>query len=72
MEYQIDARGMACPLPVMKTSQLLGEIKEGTVVVIVDNAAALENIKRLAENMRHSVSAEEKAGDYYVTISKCG
>lgn len=40
MEYQIDARGLTCPLPVMRTCKLLGEIEKGRVIVVVGNPAA--------------------------------
>jgi TusA-related sulfurtransferase len=54
----------------MKTSKLLGEIKEGKVVVLVDNTAAVENIKHFTENMGHTVVIEKRGDDYYLTITK--
>ena len=45
---EIDARGLACPQPVILTrkAMLAGEKQ---LIVRVDNAAAVENLKRLAE-----------------------
>jgi TusA-related sulfurtransferase len=70
MDYQIDVRGLACPLPVMRTSKVLGEIDEGRVVVIVDNAAARDNVSRLAKSMGCTVSVEKREKDYCLTIIK--
>ena len=45
----IDARGKACPQPVVLSLHALAELKEGeTLEVWVDNEAAVENLKRMA------------------------
>ena len=69
-EKEVDARGLTCPLPVIETNKVLRELKEGTVITIVDNAAARDNVKRLAESSGCTVSIENKGGDYYLTITK--
>ncbi len=70
MDYEIDARGLACPFPVMRTSKVLAEIDKGRVIVVVDNAAARDNVNRLAESMGCAVSVEKRENDYYLTITK--
>ena len=67
---EVDARGLTCPHPVIETNKVLRELKQGTVVTIVDNAAARDNVKRLAESSGCTVSIEKKGGDYYLTITK--
>ena len=67
---EIDARGLTCPYPVIETKKVLQELRKGTVVTIVDNAAARDNVKRLAEGTGCTVSIEEKGDDYYLTITK--
>jgi TusA-related sulfurtransferase len=67
---EIDARGLTCPHPVMETEKVLRELKKGTVVTIVDNAAARDNVNRLAGNMGCTVSIEKRGGDYYLTITR--
>ncbi len=47
---KIDARGLACPEPVMKTKDALGKIDEGTVEILVDNEGAVGNLERLAKS----------------------
>ncbi|MFC1943039.1 sulfurtransferase TusA family protein [Chloroflexota bacterium] len=67
---EIDARGLTCPHPVIETGKVLRELEEGTVVTIVDNAAARDNVKRLAEGTGCTVSIEKKGDDYYLIITK--
>lgn len=55
----IDARGLACPEPVVRTKKALAANKEFTV--LVDNETAKENIKRFCDNCK--VRTEIEAGD---------
>ncbi len=48
MKKIIDAKGLACPQPVVLTKKALET--ETSVTVLVDNETATENIQRLAEN----------------------
>lgn len=73
MNKLLDARGMACPMPVVKATQALAEMTEGVLEVHVDNTVAVENLKRMAA--QKSLSAETKqAGekDYVVLIPVTG
>ena len=56
----LDCRGMACPQPVIKTREAL-EQKPATVTVLVDNAPASENVRRLLEKSGYgSVNVEQR------------
>ncbi|MEJ2670734.1 MAG: sulfurtransferase-like selenium metabolism protein YedF [Deltaproteobacteria bacterium] len=57
-EKSLDCRGLACPNPVIKTKEL---IDQGVLrlTVLVDNAAAQENVSRFLERAGYQV---EKAG----------
>lgn len=50
MLIEIDARGLACPKPVINTKKELDKIENGSVVVTVDNSIAKENILKLAKS----------------------
>ncbi|MBR5882348.1 MAG: sulfurtransferase-like selenium metabolism protein YedF [Mailhella sp.] len=59
-EILIDCRGMACPQPVIKTREVL-EQKPASVSVLVDNAPASENVRRLLEKSGYgSVNVEQR------------
>lgn len=70
MEKIIDARGMACPLPVVNAKKTSEEMKEGDVLtVLVDNEIAVQNLQRFANHKGYDASAEKKAeNEYAVTM----
>lgn len=59
----VDARGRACPEPVIMAKKALGG--HDTVVVLVDNETAVENVKRLGANSGCAVRVEETEGGAY-------
>jgi selenium metabolism protein YedF len=54
---KIDARGKACPQPVMMTRKAIDE-GENSIEVLVDNKVASGNVKRLVEKMGYAVSIQ--------------
>lgn len=68
MTKEIDARGLACPQPVILTRKALAVHDE--VVVIVDNTMALENVKRMASSQGCNVTEEHKKEEIYVHIKR--
>ena len=66
MAQPIDARGLLCPEPVLRTKREIDRIKNGKFEVVVDNNAAKENVSRLAKNSGWSVSVSERGADEYI------
>jgi selenium metabolism protein YedF len=62
----VDARGLACPQPVIQTRSALRESSDLTV--IVDNDTAQKNVTRMAEKLGHTVQAEAKGDGIYLHI----
>ena len=55
----IDARGEACPIPVVRTLKALGALAgPGMVETIVDNEIAVQNLTRMGEGKGCAVSSE--------------
>ena len=47
---KVDARGDACPLPVVKAKKALSELNgTGEVEVLVDNEIAVQNLTKMAQ-----------------------
>ena len=65
----IDARGRACPEPVLMVKKALAKNPEG-LKSLVDNVTARENVKRFASNLGYNVDVEEEGEDFLLTISK--
>ena len=62
MLIEIDARGLACPKPVINTKKELDKLENGVIRVTVDNTMAKENIIKLSKssNCESSVLREEE------------
>lgn len=70
MSVNVDARGLACPEPVIKTKKALDGMESGIVTVIVDNLTAKENVTKLAKANNCGVLIESREGCYQLTITK--
>lgn len=65
----VDARGMACPLPVVNAKKSAVEMKAGDVLtVLVDNEIAVQNLLRFAGHKGYEASAEQKSENEYAVI----
>jgi selenium metabolism protein YedF len=67
---EIDARGLACPAPVLQTKAALQEESPDGVRVVVDNAASQQNVQRFLESQGFQVVLEHVGSDYFV-IGSC-
>lgn len=70
MTKKIDARGLACPQPVVLTKNALDDIEEGIIEVTVDNEPASENVSRLARNSGCNVEITKEGENLIVMIEK--
>jgi selenium metabolism protein YedF len=70
MKKTIDARGLACPEPVIMTKKALDSSDVNEVLAIVDNQAALENISRMVKTLNLESIVEEQDGSFYINIVK--
>jgi selenium metabolism protein YedF len=68
MTQTIDARGLPCPQPVIKTRNAMEQSDE--VVTIVDNETAQKNVTRMAERSGATVEAEQRADGIYLHITR--
>jgi selenium metabolism protein YedF len=67
---EIDARGLPCPQPVIKTKQALEEIESGQITVLVDSPESRENVRRFAQSQGCQVAIREEDGVFYLDITK--
>ena len=67
----IDARGLACPMPVVMVQKAVKDGAPATVEVLVDNQFAVENITRYASNQGYRVSVQEQENEEFaLTLTK--
>ena len=70
MEKMVDARGMACPLPVVNAKKAAESLHPGdTLIVRVDNEIAVQNLQRFAQHMGFAASGEKVSeSEFTVTM----
>jgi selenium metabolism protein YedF len=65
----IDAKGLACPVPVILTKKALEQ--QDDVTVIVDDDVAVGNIKRLGAKLGRAINIEMKEGGvFHIHLSR--
>lgn len=69
-QKEIDARGLACPQPVLLAKKAVEEA--GGCTIYVDNAAARENVSRMARTLGCDVTVEETDGGTRIAIVRKG
>lgn len=63
---KVDARGDACPLPVVKAKKAIAELNgAGEVEILVDNEIAVQNLTKMAQQKGLVYSAEKLAEREY-------
>jgi tRNA 2-thiouridine synthesizing protein A len=69
--FEVDARGLSCPQPVLETRKALTGRAAGEGTILVDTVTSRENVSRFARNQGWNVSWEESAdGGFRVLLSK--
>ena len=73
MEKILDARGMACPLPVVNAKKAAEALNPGdTLIVRVDNEIAVQNLQRFAQHMGFSAGGEKQSDTEYTVTMHIG
>jgi len=67
---EIDVRGLSCPIPVVKTKQVMEKNPKEEIIVLVDSNVAKENVIRLAESKKYSIEVETTAKEEYKLLLK--
>lgn len=67
MRVEIDARKQQCPIPVVRAKKALQELAKGdTLLVLVDNEVAMQNLQKLGKQQQIETSSEQNGNDYQV------
>ena len=70
---KVDALGLACPLPVVKTIKALEALTgPAAVETHVDNETAVQNVTRLAQGKGFPVRSEKLAENHFVVTIEAG
>ena len=67
----VDARGLSCPEPVLRTRQALGVLLAGAdLEVLVETVTSRENVLRTARSLGCEVKVEEIEDGFRLVIHK--
>jgi tRNA 2-thiouridine synthesizing protein A len=69
---ELDALGLKCPLPALKTRRALARLRQGaTLIVVADDPMAAIDIPHLTRELEHElVSASQEGGHLRFVIRK--
>ena len=67
---EIDARGQACPAPVLMTKTAIEEKDPSIIKVTVDNEAAKQNVSRFLQSRQFEISEVLEGNDFSVVGKK--
>ncbi len=69
MHKNLDARGLTCPSPVLLVKDALESEPPQSLTVLVDNAAARENVSRFLQSRGYRVDAIAQGNDYAISAT---
>jgi selenium metabolism protein YedF len=67
---EIDARGLACPAPVLQTKAAVEDVKPDVIKVIVDNEASKQNVCRFLQSQHFDIDVQKHGNDFYIIGSR--
>lgn len=70
MSRTVDARGLACPQPVILTKRAMDENSTEEIITLVDNLTARENVSKLAASQGYICQVVEQGNEYHIHLSK--
>jgi TusA-related sulfurtransferase len=66
----VDARGLSCPEPVVRTRKALAALAEGRVDVLVDTVTSRENVSRYARSQGWTAEVKDEGDHFVVSLRK--
>jgi tRNA 2-thiouridine synthesizing protein A len=71
IDREVDARGLNCPLPILKAKKALAEMASGQVLkVIATDAGSVRDFQAFAKQTGNELLYQETIGSDYVSILK--
>ncbi len=67
---QVDARGYACPMPVIMVQKEVQASTPQELEVLVDDKCAVENVTRFGEGKGYAVQVESSGDEFRLVLKK--
>jgi tRNA 2-thiouridine synthesizing protein A len=70
-DKQLDARGLNCPLPILKAKKSLAEMTSGqTLKIIATDGGSVRDFQAFAKQTGNEMVHQEAVGGEYITVLK--
>ena len=70
-DKELDARGLNCPLPILKAKKALAELASGqTLKVIATDSGSLRDFQAFAKQTGNELVVQETAGADFISVLK--
>ncbi|MEW6695278.1 MAG: sulfurtransferase TusA family protein [Pseudomonadota bacterium] len=71
IDREVDARGLNCPLPILKAKKALAEMTSGQVLkVIATDAGSVRDFQAFAKQTGNELLHQESNGNEHISILK--
>lgn len=72
IDKEIDARGLNCPLPLMKARKAIAEMQSGQVLrVVATDSASMRDFLAYARQAGHEMLGQQNVGREYIHVLRC-
>lgn len=73
IDKELDARGLNCPLPLMKTKKTLTGMQRGQVLrVVATDSGSLHDFLAFVKKAGHEMLEQQSLGKEYIHVIRCG
>jgi tRNA 2-thiouridine synthesizing protein A len=71
VDKELDARGLNCPLPILKAKKALAELQSGqTLRVVSTDAGSLRDFQAFAKQTGNELLEQETVGDDFIHVMR--
>lgn len=72
IDRELDARGLNCPVPLMKAKRALGEMRSGQVLrVVATDSGSMRDFAAYARTAGHEMIEQTNVGREYIHVMRC-
>lgn len=72
VDKELDARGLNCPLPLMKTKKTLADMQSGQVLrVLASDSGSMPDILAFTKKAGHEMLDQQAVGKDYIHLIRC-
>ena len=71
IDKEIDARGLNCPVPLMKAKKAMSEMQSGQVLrVVATDAGSMRDFPAFAKQAGHEMLEQQHVGEEYIHVMR--